>query len=87
MVCVFLAFVPGGRRPIGEFGLGLGTAILLDALILRSVLVPAAMQLLGAANWRLPSWLDRALPELCLDTPRDPVPPDATHPEPAPANP
>ena len=51
MTCVFLAFVLGGARDIGEFGVGLATAILLDALILRTVLVPAAMQLFGAANW------------------------------------
>ena len=64
MVAVFLAFVLGGRRPIGEFGLGLATAILLDAVLLRTILVPAAMQLLGRANWWLPSWLDRAIPRL-----------------------
>jgi len=64
MVAVFLAFVLGGRRPIGEFGLGLATAILLDAVLLRTILVPAAMQLVGRANWWLPSWLDRAIPRL-----------------------
>ena len=50
MVFVFLAFVLEGRRPIGEFGLGLAAAILLDALLLRTVLVPAAMHLLGDAE-------------------------------------
>ncbi len=64
MVAVFLAFVAGGRRPIGEFGLGLAIAILLDALLLRTILVPAAMQVVGRANWWLPSWLDRVLPRL-----------------------
>jgi putative drug exporter of the RND superfamily len=67
MVAVFLAFVLGGRRPIGEFGLGLATAILLDAVLLRTILVPAAMQLLGRANWWLPGWLDRALPQVPID--------------------
>ena len=62
MVAVFLAFVAGGRRPIGEFGLGLAIAILLDALLLRTILVPAAMQVVGRANWWLPSWLDRMIP-------------------------
>ncbi len=62
MVAVFLAFVAGGRRPIGEFGLGLAVAILLDALLLRTILVPAAMQVVGRANWWLPSWLDRMIP-------------------------
>jgi RND superfamily putative drug exporter len=81
MVCVFLAFVLGGRRPIGEFGLGLATAILLDALLLRMVLVPAAMQLLGGANWRLPHWLDRVLPRISIDTPAEPRPGDRAAPE------
>ncbi len=67
MICVFLAFVFGGRRPIGEFGLGLATAILLDALMLRTVLVPAAMHVFGRANWWLPRRLDRALPHLSVD--------------------
>jgi RND superfamily putative drug exporter len=69
MVCVFLAFVLGGRRPIGEFGLGLATAILLDALILRTILVPAAMQLFGRSNWLIPRWLDRVLPHVAVDVP------------------
>ena len=67
MVVVFLAFVLEGRRPIGEFGLGLAAAILLDALLLRTILVPAAMQLLGDRNWWLPSWLDRTLPHVDID--------------------
>ena len=64
MVFVFLAFVLEGRRPIGEFGLGLAVAILLDALVLRTILVPAVMHLLGERNWWLPSWLDRRLRHL-----------------------
>jgi RND superfamily putative drug exporter len=67
MVCVFSAFALEGRRPIGEFGLGLAIAILLDALVLRTVLVPAAMHILGPRNWWLPSALDRVLPHLSLD--------------------
>jgi len=81
MVCVFLAFVLGGRRPIGEFGLGLATAILLDAVLLRMVLVPAAMQLLGAANWRIPRRLDRLLPRISIDTPTAPRPAGPLSPE------
>ena len=64
MVLVFLAFVLEGRRPIGEFGLGLAAAILLDALLLRTILVPAAMHLLGRRNWWLPPRLDRVLPHI-----------------------
>jgi RND superfamily putative drug exporter len=67
MVCVFLAFVLGGQRVVAEFGLGLATAILLDALILRTVLVPAAMQLFGPANWWIPAWLDRILPHVSVE--------------------
>jgi RND superfamily putative drug exporter len=72
MICVFLAFVLGGERDIGEFGVGLATAILLDALILRTVLVPAAIQLFGAANWWIPNWLDRVLPHLSFEAPNPP---------------
>ena len=67
MVLVFLAFVLEGRRPIGEFGLGLAAAILLDALLLRTILVPAAMQLLGNRNWWLPGWLNRILPHVDVE--------------------
>jgi RND superfamily putative drug exporter len=67
MVFVFLAFVLEGRRPIGEFGLGLAVAILLDALLLRTILVPAVMHLLGDRNWWLPGWLDRLLPHVSVD--------------------
>jgi putative drug exporter of the RND superfamily len=67
MVCVFLAFVFGGQRVIAEFGVGLSTAILLDALVLRTVLVPAVMHKFGRANWWLPSWLDRVLPHLSVE--------------------
>ncbi len=73
MVLVFLAFVLEGRRPIGEFGLGLAAAILLDALLLRTILVPATMQLLGNRNWWLPAWLDRLLPHVKVDD-GDPLP-------------
>ena len=72
MVVVFCAFILEGRRPIGEFGLGLAAAILLDALVLRTVLVPAVMQLCGERNWWLPGWLDRILPS----TPTQPQPAD-----------
>jgi RND superfamily putative drug exporter len=62
MVLVFGAFVLGGQRIIELFGIGLATAVLLDALIVRSVIVPAVMLMLGDANWVLPGWLERILP-------------------------
>jgi putative drug exporter of the RND superfamily len=67
MVLVFAAFVLGGERVIELFGVGLASAVLLDALIVRSVLVPAVMMLLGDANWKVPAWLDRILPHLNVE--------------------
>jgi putative drug exporter of the RND superfamily len=64
MVVVFLAFVFGSEVFLKLMGVGMATAILVDATIVRMVLVPAVMQLLGSANWWIPSWLDRALPRL-----------------------
>jgi RND superfamily putative drug exporter len=64
MVVVFAGFVLGVDRSIKLFGLGLAAAVLLDATIVRLVLVPAAMQLLGDRNWWLPGWLDHLLPTL-----------------------
>jgi RND superfamily putative drug exporter len=71
MICVFLAFSFGGQRAIAEFGIGLAAAVALDAFILRTVLVPAAMHLFGDANWWLPRWLDRLLPHLAIEPPQD----------------
>jgi RND superfamily putative drug exporter len=67
MVVVFASFILGGTRIIDLFGVGLATAVLLDALIIRSVLVPATMLLLGDANWWLPRTLNRRLPRLRIE--------------------
>jgi putative drug exporter of the RND superfamily len=67
MVTVFGSFMLGEERIIKLFGLGLASAVLLDALIIRSVLVPAVMQLFGTRAWWLPSWLDRILPRLHVE--------------------
>ncbi len=64
MIAVFLGFVLGNDPAIKMMGLGLATAIFLDATVVRLALVPAAMTLLGHANWWLPAWLDRLLPSL-----------------------
>ena len=69
MICVFLAFVLTGQRAIAEFGISLAVAVALDAFILRTVLVPAAMHLFGDANWWLPRWKDRLLPHLAIEPP------------------
>jgi RND superfamily putative drug exporter len=68
MIAVFLAFVAGEDAGTKMFGLGLATAILVDATIVRMVLVPATMRLLGDANWWLPSWLGRVLPTVEVET-------------------
>ena len=67
MVLVFGAFVLGGERIIELFGVGLAGAVLLDALIVRSVLVPAVMMMVGERNWWIPSWLDRVLPRVSIE--------------------
>ncbi len=66
MIVVFGSFVIGGQRITQEFGIGLAVAVLLDAVVIRSALVPAVMQLLGRANWYLPGWL-HWLPRLHLE--------------------
>ena len=67
MVLVFGAFMLGGKRIIELFGVGLASAVLLDALIVRSVLVPALMLMIGDRNWWLPAWLERVLPHLRIE--------------------
>jgi RND superfamily putative drug exporter len=64
MVAVFLSFVADPSPTVKMLGLGLATAIALDATIVRMLVVPASMALLGRANWWLPGWLDRSLPHL-----------------------
>jgi RND superfamily putative drug exporter len=75
MVTVFASFMIGEDRIIKLFGLGLAAAILIDAVIIRSVLVPAVMQLFGKRAWWLPTWLDRILPRLHVEPAEgDPAP-------------
>jgi RND superfamily putative drug exporter len=67
MICVFFSFAFGGQRIIAEFGIGLGGAVLMDAFILRTVLVPALMHFLGKANWWMPKWLERVVPHVAVE--------------------
>ncbi len=67
MVCVFSAFVLGNDRSLKVFGLGLAAAVFVDATVVRMVLVPATMELLGARNWWIPAWLDRILPHVHIE--------------------
>lgn len=67
MISVFLGFVLGDDPTIKMMGLGLATAIFVDATIVRVVLVPATMKLMGDANWWIPPWLDRLLPSIDME--------------------
>ena len=67
MILVFSAFILSGQQAIGEIGFGMAAAVLLDAFLLRTLLVPALMHLSGRANWWLPGWLDCILPHLSIE--------------------
>jgi len=67
MISVFLAFAMGDDPSIKMFGIGLATAVLVDATIVRMILVPATMKLMGEANWWFPAWLDRLVPAIDID--------------------
>jgi uncharacterized membrane protein YdfJ with MMPL/SSD domain len=79
MSSVFAVFVLTGVPSIKELGLGCAVAIALDATLVRLILVPAAMKLMGRWNWWMPSWLDRALPDLSFESgsAREPEPAEA----------
>jgi RND superfamily putative drug exporter len=84
MVAVFLGFATEGDLVLKQIGAGLAVAILVDATIVRMVLVPATMALLGHWNWWLPGWLDRLLPHLDVEPPAPAVETADTTPEPEP---
>ena len=67
MICVFLSFMLGDERSIKEFGFGLAAAVFLDALVVRCVLLPAVLELLGPRTWRLPAWIDPRLPHIHIE--------------------
>jgi RND superfamily putative drug exporter len=67
MICVFLSFVVGGERVLELFGLSLASAVFLDAFVVRSLLLPSVLQILGARTWALPGWLGRRLPHIAID--------------------
>ena len=80
MVTVFVSFALGHDVMAKMFGIGLAAAVLIDATLIRMVLVPATMELLGDRNWWLPGWLDRLLPRINVDGPEDPDDVDAVLP-------
>jgi uncharacterized membrane protein YdfJ with MMPL/SSD domain len=67
MVSVFLAFVINGDPTVKQFGLGMAVAVAVDATVVRCVLVPAIMSLLGSAGWWFPKWLERATPKFSIE--------------------
>jgi RND superfamily putative drug exporter len=67
MILVFASFIFGGQQAIKQIGLGFAAAIFVDAYIIRTVLVPVVMHLLGRTNWWLPAWLDRTVPRLHVE--------------------
>ena len=67
MSCVFLAFVPTPNDTIKLFGVALASSVLVDAFLVRLILVPSLMSLFGRANWWLPKWLNRILPNIKLE--------------------
>jgi putative drug exporter of the RND superfamily len=85
MVFVFGTFILENDRTVKLMGVGLASAILLDATIVRMLLVPATMELLGDRNWWLPRWLDRILPKIDVEGHAEPVAEDELEREPTPA--
>jgi RND superfamily putative drug exporter len=67
MIAVFASFAAGNDRVLKLFGLGLATAVFLDAIVIRTILLPAVLELLGRRTWSFPGWLDRRLPRLAIE--------------------
>jgi RND superfamily putative drug exporter len=89
MTAVFLGFVTDPDVVVKTIGLGLAAAIVIDVLVVRLVVAPAVMALLGERAWGLPGWLDRLLPDVSLEggeAPRERARPAPVRPEGATAN-
>jgi putative drug exporter of the RND superfamily len=71
MVCVFVSFVLGDQRVVKLFGLSLASAVFLDAFVVRSLLLPSVLTLLGQRTWMLPQALERRLPRIAIESPLD----------------
>jgi len=84
MSSVFVAFVPSTNPMVKLFGIALASAVIIDAFVVRLILVPALMSILGGANWWLPNWLDRLLPRVRIEPGADEIVDDEA-PEPTPA--
>ena len=67
MVFVFGSFVLNGDPTVKQFGIGLAVAVILDATVVRCLLVPALMLVMGKVNWYMPRWLDRIVPHVSIE--------------------
>jgi RND superfamily putative drug exporter len=67
MICVFTSFAVGDERILKLFGLSLASAVFLDAFVVRSLLLPSVLQLLGRRTWMLPAWMEKRLPHIAID--------------------
>jgi RND superfamily putative drug exporter len=85
MICVFLSFALGDQRVLKLFGLSLASAVFLDAFVVRILLLPSVLELLGRHTWALPSWLGRRLPHLAIDRPEPVLAPGVAEPARQPA--
>jgi len=75
MIVVFLSFTLGDERTLKEFGFGLAVAVLLDAVVVRCVMLPAVLELLGKSRWALPRGLDSRLGHINIEGGRTPASP------------
>jgi RND superfamily putative drug exporter len=80
MVAVFGSFAISGNRVLEMFGLAMASAVFLDAIVIRMLLLPAVLELLGRTTWALPRWLERRLPHVAIETERSPKPTPAIEP-------
>jgi len=67
MICVFASFALGDNRDIKLFGISMASAVFLDAFVVRSLLLPSLLNLLGARTWWMPDWLSRHTPRISID--------------------
>jgi putative drug exporter of the RND superfamily len=74
MIAVFVSFALGDERIVKLFGVAMATAVFLDAIVIRSILLPAVLELSGRRTWAFPAWFDRRLPRLAIEPATRPVP-------------
>ncbi len=70
MICVFASFALGDVRDVKLFGISMASAVFLDAFVVRSLLLPSALQILGPRTWWMPGWLNRRVPRISIEPSR-----------------